>query len=131
MESIQAFPTAEAHTFLGWTYSFAESYDEAIAQCRLAISVDPDFGNPYKDIGAYLIAQGKLSEAIPWLEQATEAARYEPRHFPWANLGRVYEILEDSDRALEHYAKALEIEPAYRVALDGLDRLMGPRDRLN
>jgi len=131
LRSIEAFPTAEAHTFLGWTYSFAERYEEAIAQCRLAIEVDPDFGNPYNDIGAYLIAQDKPGEAIPWLKRATEAARYEPRHFPWANLGRVYEMLGNSDRALEYYAKALEIEPTYRPASDGLERLMGPRNRLN
>jgi tetratricopeptide (TPR) repeat protein len=28
--SIEAHPTAEAHTFLGWTYSFQGRYDEAI-----------------------------------------------------------------------------------------------------
>jgi Tfp pilus assembly protein PilF len=129
--SIERFPTAEAHTFLGWTFSFTERYDEAIAQCRAAIAVDPDFGNPYNDIGAYLIAQGELREAIPWLERATVAPRYEPRHFPWANLGRVYEALAEPARALEHYVKALELEPTYRVALEALERLTGPRERLN
>ena len=29
--SIETYPTAEAHTFLGWVYSFQERYDEAIA----------------------------------------------------------------------------------------------------
>ena len=33
--------------------------------------MDPDFGNPYNDIGAYLIEMGRLDEAIPWLEKAT------------------------------------------------------------
>ena len=131
LRSLARFPTAEAHTFLGWTYSFAERYDEAIDQCRHAIAVDPQFGNPYNDIGAYLIALGRLREAIPWLEQATEAVRYEPRHFPWANLGRVYEALGQPDRALEHYAKAADLEPTYRVALEAIDRLTGPPGRLN
>lgn len=131
LRSIERFPTAEAHTFLGWTYSFAERYEEAIAQCREAIVTDPDFGNPYNDIGAYLIAQGKWRDAIPWLERATLASRYEPRHFPWANLGRVHEALGDPGRALECYLKALELEPAYRVVLEAVDRLTGPRDRLN
>jgi len=129
--SIEHFPTAEAHTFLGWTFSFMERYDEAIDQCRKAIAVDPDFGNPYNDIGSYLIALGRIHEAIPWLEQATRAPRYEPRHFPWANLGRVYEALGEPDRALEHYVKAAGLEPTYRVALEAIDRLTGPRSRLN
>ncbi|PYS71561.1 MAG: hypothetical protein DMF69_10005, partial [Acidobacteria bacterium] len=38
--SIETHPTAEAHTFLGWVYSFQERYDEAIAQCLEAIRVD-------------------------------------------------------------------------------------------
>lgn len=129
--SIALFPTAEAHTFLGWTYSFQERYEEAIAECHHAIAVDPEFGNPYNDIGSYLIALGRPREAIPWLEQATRAKRYDPRHFPWANLGRVYEMLKEPDKALEYYLKAYEIEPGYPVAREAIDRLTGPATRLN
>src|SRR5215216_3642521 len=56
--SISARPTAEAHTFLGWVYSFQGRYDEAIDECLRAIQVDATFGNPYNDIGSYLIAKG-------------------------------------------------------------------------
>ena len=50
--SIEAYPTAEGHTFLGWTYSFQGRLDDAIQECLSAIEVDPTFGNPYNDIGA-------------------------------------------------------------------------------
>ena len=89
-ESIQLHPTAEAHTFLGWTYSYLERLDDAILECHRAIAVDPDFGNPYNDIGSYLMKQGKADEAIAWLEKAKQAPRYEPRHYPYLNLGRIY-----------------------------------------
>ena len=49
------YPTAEAYTFLGWTYHFQGRIEDAIAECKRAIEVDPEFGNPYNDIGAYLI----------------------------------------------------------------------------
>ena len=88
--SIALHPTAEAHTFLGWVYSHQGRPEDAIAQCKIAISVDPEFGNPYNDIGAYLIGKGELDEAIEWLEKAKRAPRYEPRHFPFMNLGRLY-----------------------------------------
>ncbi len=88
--SIEEHPTAEAHTFLGWTYSYLGKYDEAIEQCKIAITVDPQFGNPYNDIGSYLIQKGELEQAIRWLELAKKAPRYEPRHFPYLNLFRVY-----------------------------------------
>ena len=35
----------------------------------------PTFGNPYNDIGAYLIAKGELDEAIEWLEKAKTRAQ--------------------------------------------------------
>ena len=56
--SIATFPTAEAHTFLGWVYSFQERYDDAIAECLEAIQVDETLGNPYNDIGSYLLSKG-------------------------------------------------------------------------
>ena len=85
--SLDLYPTAEAHTFLGWTCHFQGRLDDAISECKRAIEIDPEFGNPYNDIGAYLIEKNRFDEAIPWLERAVEAARYEPRHFPttiWA-----------------------------------------------
>ena len=72
-QSIEVYPTAEAHTFLGWTYSFQERLDEAIEECHRAIEVDPDFGNPYNDIGVYLMQKGRFVEALPWLEKAKQA----------------------------------------------------------
>jgi tetratricopeptide (TPR) repeat protein len=61
--------------FLGWSMSFQGRFEEATAECLRAIEIDPDFGNPYNDIGVYLMQQ---------------ARRYEPRQFPFMNLGRVY-----------------------------------------
>src|SRR5260370_24422601 len=86
--SPELHPTAEAHTFLGWTYHFQGRVDEAIAECKRAIELDPEFGTPYNDIGAYLIELGRFEEAIPWLERATEAPHYEPPHLPHSNLRR-------------------------------------------
>src|SRR3982750_90579 len=69
-ESLAAYPTAEAHTFLGWALSWQGDIDGAIEECKLAIAVDPEFGNPYNDIGVYLIQKDELEAAIPWLERA-------------------------------------------------------------
>ncbi len=105
-KSITEYPTAEAHTFLGWTYSFQGRLDEAIAECRRAISLDPAFGNPYNDIGSYLMKQGKLEEAIEWLEKAKTAPRYEPRHFPYMNLARLYMALGRFEDASREFSQA-------------------------
>jgi len=126
--SIGMHPTAEAHTFLGWTYSFQERLEEAIAECLRAIEVDPEFGNPYNDIGVYLMQQGKLDEAIPWLERAKQARRYEPRQFPFLNLGRVYLKQERWWDALREFEGAVRVAPADAEARQALHSL---RARLN
>src|SRR5512138_861222 len=110
-ESIALYPTADAHTYLGWAYSFQGRLNEAIAQCEIAISLDPEFGNPYNDIGVYLMQQEQLDDAIPWLERAKSAKRYEPRHFPHINLGRIYLTKGMLQKALEEFYGALKINP--------------------
>jgi tetratricopeptide (TPR) repeat protein len=110
-QSIALCPTADAHTYLGWAYSFQGRIDEAISQCEIAIQIDPEFGNPYNDIGVYLMQQQRLDDAIPWLERAKSAKRYQPRHFPYINLGRIYLSKGMIQKALEEFAGALEINP--------------------
>ena len=121
--SIEAYPSAEAYTFRGWTYSFLGDYERAIAECLQAIKVDPEFGNPYNDIGAYLIEQGKWDDAIPWFEKALVAPRYEARCYPHFNLGRVYEHKHDWLRARDCYANAFALDHRYLAALAGIRRL--------
>ena len=121
--SLALYPTAEAHTFLGWTFHFQGKIQEAIDECKLAIEVDPDFGNPYNDIGSYLIGLGRFDEAIPWLEQATTAKRYDPRHFPYFNLGRAYLAKGQFTRARELFQQSLEIEPRYTLALQAIEKI--------
>jgi Tfp pilus assembly protein PilF len=121
--SIELHPTAEAYTFLGWTYRFQGKLDQAITECKRAIAVDPNFGNPYNDIGAYLIEKGKYDDAIPWLEQATQAARYDSYEYPWFNLGRVYFMKDMYNRAGECWRKALEIDADYQPAKEALQKL--------
>lgn len=123
--SIASCPTAEAFTFLGWTYGMLGRYDEAIAACQQAIETDPTFGNPYNDIGAYLIELERFEEAIPWLEKATAAPRYDARQFPYMNLGRVYEKLGEFSKALSSYDQALAIEPLYLTARWARQLLLG------
>jgi Tfp pilus assembly protein PilF len=122
-QSLDVHPTAEAHTFLGWTYSFQGELEGAIAECRRAIEVDPSFGNPYNDIGAYLIEQGRLDDAIPWLEKAKLAPRYEAPHYPCFNLARVYVAQELYAYAQRELEEALALRPGYAPAQKAMDAL--------
>lgn len=115
-ESIDIHPTAEAYTFLGWTYSFQGDYDLAIAECLAAISIDANFGNPYNDIGSYLVAKGNLYDCVRWFKMAIQAPRYEARAYPHFNLGHVYEKRGDLLSAAKHYGLALDESRDYKSA---------------
>jgi len=121
--SLELEPTAEAYTFRGWAYSFQGRLDDAIEECRKAIATDPDFGNPYNDIGCYLMQKGELDEAVPWLERAKAAPRYEPRHFPYLNLGRLHAARGDLAQAVEEFEGALRENPDDPIALKFLEAL--------
>src|SRR5947209_15142297 len=81
--SIETYPTAEAHTFLGWVYSFDGRYAEAIDECLKAITVDSSFRNPYNDIGSYLLAQGHLLTCIRLFLRAPAPLRLLFKPFPF------------------------------------------------
>src|SRR3989338_760874 len=122
-QSIEIHPTAEAYTFLGWTFSMMKRYDDAIAECRKAIEIDSEYGNPYNDIGAYLIDQGKIDEAILWLEKAVHASRYESYCYPHYNLGRIWEQKGELAKALREYELALEECPNYGLARQAIAKI--------
>ena len=123
--SIEFYPTAEAHTFLGWAYSFQGKIDEAIQECETAIEIDPDFGNPYNDIGVYMMERGEYDEAVPWLLRAMAATRYEPRHYPHINLGRLYARKGRVQDAIAEIRKALNFDADHQGARRELHRLIG------
>jgi Tfp pilus assembly protein PilF len=121
--SIEIHPTAEAHTFLGWTLSVQGRLEEATEECLRAIAIDPEFGNPYNDIGTYLMQQDKLDESIPWFEKAKQAKRYEPRQFPFMNMGRIYLRQGRWWEALHEFERAVRLAPTDRHAAKMLHRL--------
>jgi tetratricopeptide (TPR) repeat protein len=122
-KSIRKKQTAEAYSFLAWTFSLLNKPKNAIRLCKKAIQVDPSLGNPYNDIGVYLMDLRKYSLSIPYFQKAKTAERYECRFYPYFNLGRVYEILGRVELARMEYKTAIEIEPRYEFAKQSLNRL--------
>lgn len=121
--SIDLHATPEAHTYLGWSLGRLQRYEEAIAECKHAIALDPDYGNPYNDIGVYLIELGRLDEAVPWLRQALQAERYCCYHYAHFNLGRVLMLQGHLEAARRAFVRALSHNPGYRPAFEALEFL--------
>ena len=111
-----------------WTLSFQGRLEEATEECLRAIAIDPEFGNPYNDIGVYLMQRDKLDESIPWFEKAKQAKRYEPRQFPFMNLGQIYLRQGRWWEALHEFESAVRLVPRDHDAAKMLHHV---RARLN
>jgi len=123
-KSIDLNPTPEAHTFLAWNLSCLGRYEPAIDECLKAVAMDPDYGNPLNDIGAYLIELGRCNDAVPWLRKACWARRYDCKQYSHFNLGRVYEDMGRWAEARAEYRSALAIQADYGAASRALLRLI-------
>lgn len=121
--SIDIYPTAKAHTYLGEAYSIKGKYSEAIEECKKAIKIDPAYGCPYNDIGNYLISLGEENKAIIWFEKAIRSYNYAAKHFPFYSLGKIYENKGEWIEALKHYNRALIYNPDYDPAQNAVIRL--------
>src|SRR4051812_20079148 len=75
--SIELAPSSEAHTFLACALAQTGRIDEAIAECREAIRLDPELGNAWSDLGAYYIEKGEDDRAATYLQRANAKTRFE------------------------------------------------------
>ncbi|HEV8269516.1 MAG TPA: tetratricopeptide repeat protein [Thermoanaerobaculia bacterium] len=121
--SLEVVPTAEGYTFRGWAYSFQGRFKDAIEECKKAIATDPSFGNPYNDIGSYLVHLGEVENALPWFGKAKRATRYEPRHFPYLNVGRIHAARGEVAEAILEFTEALRLHPGDPLATAFLTQL--------
>jgi tetratricopeptide (TPR) repeat protein len=127
--SLEFCATAETYTFLGWAYSFLGDYKAAIAACQHAISLDPDYGNPYNDIGVYLMEEGSYDQAVAYLRKAIGAKRYDCLHYAHYNLGRVLLVKGRVHEAESEFKRALELDPQYSLARSALSQIETQRDQ--
>lgn len=123
--SLDIFPTAEAHTSLGWALASRGNWADAIAECEKAIVLDPELGNPYNDIAVYLIELNRLDEALTFLEKAIAAPHYDCRHYPYYHRGRILERKGRFIQARNAYRAALDAEPNWEPARLGFHRALG------
>ena len=60
-QSYKLDQSADALTYKGWMLNIKGDPEGALKLCHQAIKLDPEFGNPYNDIGTILVAQKILT----------------------------------------------------------------------
>lgn len=126
--SLRVAPTPEAWTGLGNIYGLRGDLHRAIAFCRRAIGLDPEFGTAYGAIGSYLIELHEYPAAITWLRRALKARRHRGFAAIFVMIGRMHECLGEELKALRAYALALRVAPHSAMAGAAIERLIIKRN---
>lgn len=100
---------AEAQHLRGLaTYALGDK-DQGLELVKDAASFLADNGGIQADIGALLAQEGKLQDAVPYFERATELA---PNYAgAWTNLGAALFLMEEYSAAIAPLRKAVALDP--------------------
>jgi hypothetical protein len=101
----------EAHNHLGHALKEAHRLDEAIAACRRAIQLKPDYAEAYNNLGAALGELGRIDEAMAACNRALQLQPdYAEAH---SNLGIAHADKGQFDEAIAAYNRAMQLQPDF------------------
>jgi len=101
----------EPHRTLAGVYVFLRKFDEAIAEGKKAIELDPNSANAHGALGHVLVFADMPQEAIPILERAIRLNPYPPSRY-FHNLTWACNQLGKYEEAITAAKKALRIQPS-------------------
>jgi len=91
--------SASVHILLGLTYLFQREHDKAIAEGKLAISLDPNFSIGHAHLAQIMFFSGQFEEAIALTQKAMRLSPYYPA-FYLSPLARSYAFLRCYEEAI-------------------------------
>jgi Flp pilus assembly protein TadD len=107
-----------AHGNLGIVYAEKGRLDDAIAEYKKAISIEPRYAEGYNYLGTAYAEKGRLDDAIA---EYKRAITIKPRYAEvYNNLAIVYANKGRLDNAIAEYKRAITIKPRYAKAYNNL-----------
>ena len=127
---VETAPRNAGHrNFLGAQYLRAGRADEAIAQLRSALALNPRYAEAYNNLGIALQSRGQLGEAIRAFEKALQAKPDDDRvHL---NLANALNATGRIDEAIQQFGDTLKLNPDSADAHNNLGILLGSRRLLD
>ena len=99
---------------LGWAYYNKKEYSLAERYYLKALDLEPRFVNAMRGLGLTYIAMGRMEDAVIILEKAVkDYPEFAPLYF---DLGKIYALSHDYERALRAYHKTAELSPGTALA---------------
>jgi protein O-mannosyl-transferase len=107
-----------AHNNLGLAVAAKGRWDQAIAEYRDALGIDPDYAEAHRSLGLALAKKRQVDEAIA---ECRKALHLNPDDADaHNNLGFAYAQKGQLDKAMAHYRRALRMDPDNKEARQGL-----------
>jgi tetratricopeptide (TPR) repeat protein len=100
-----------------------ERFEEAITWMDKLLSVNPQSVMAHTNKSLFLMKLGKIEEAEGWLQKAKAASRYDSKHLPYMNLGRIYAVRGLLIQAIKEFEQALEYSPGEPTCVAALSYL--------
>lgn len=99
-----------------------KNYEKAVQDLLDLVQLNPQgAAGYYNNIGICYLEQNKLQDAEKYFKLSIEKKNDFPT--PYGNLGKVYEIMGDKEKAKENYLKAVALDPNNTEAKKNLERM--------
>ena len=101
---------ANAHVALGKVHRLRHDLDAAVAEHRLALSLNPSLADAHYNLGEALVHSGMAPEAVPYLEMAIQLSPHDDLIGPFnARLAEAHLYLANHEEAAALAQKALRL----------------------
>jgi len=122
LEQLKTQPNSfELHYQLGHVYLKQYQVEEAIAEFKKVIQLNPELSEGYNSMAMVLIHKGQNDEAIPFCRKAI--ALNPASADAYNNLGVAYGNKGDTRQAIEYWRKAIEVNPDHNLAKENLKKV--------
>lgn len=122
VQSDQRF--AEAFNNLGLALTELGEHEDATVAFETAIEINPELGAGYNNLGYVLYLQENFEAAIEMYNEAI--GREHDTSAAYTNLGNAWQKLDQTEKAVGAWRRALEVDPSNERAQRYLDRFAGP-----
>ena len=121
-----------AHGWLAAALATEGKIDAAIAECRRAVSIAPQYARPHEKLGRMLASDGQIREAM---RECRKALEIDPKlgmaHY---DLGRMMDTLGNMAEARREYEEALRLQgssPEAAYTHNGLGQVLGKQGHMD
>lgn len=113
-KAVEMYPSdATYHNALGLAYFAKGMNKEALASLDRALSIDRDYSEARVNKAAVYIVEQRWIEAIDESQAAVKNIFYRTPEYAWFNMGWSYYNMNELQKAIESYTKAVSSNPSY------------------